>query len=230
MNRANWATESNGSNDMRISVNASIPASCHFEAWIYLDALEKPFMSKSAEAAGNNIYFTVRCTSTGQVMFQKYTGALHEWKTTATPLTTGNWYHISFFYTAGTGSSIKCYVNGVAYTGSWVNGNGNTAGSNPSDNIRFQWQKSGGATERMDGKMTDIRLWSAEQSQAEIQQRMHKRLLGTESNLYLYLPLDEGTGTNATDQSGNSRTGTLENSIAWVQGAPISGSGDILYV
>ena len=227
MNRANWATESDGINDKIISVNANIPTSCHFEAWVYHDALGKYVISKSAEAAGNNIYFSSGTTAGGNVLFAKYTGSWHSWQTTATPISTGGWYHISLFYTAGTGSSIKCYVNGIAYTGSWTSGNGNTAGSNPSDNIRFHWQKSGGATDRFDGKMADIRLWDAEQSQDLVQQRMYKRLLGNETNLYCYLPLDEGTGTSATDQSGNSRTGTLSGSIAWVQGAPISGTGSV---
>src|SRR5262249_22324570 len=68
----------------------------------------------------------------------------------------------------------------------------------------------------------EIRIWNVARTQAQIQQNMMKPLLGSESNLVLYYPMDEGTGTNLIDRTGNNPPGSLVGAPAlplWVASA-----------
>ena len=60
--------------------------------------------------------------------FEFYYRSASEWHiytTSNVNLTTGSWYHVVVTFTFGSGSSIKCYVNGNLASGSWTTGDGN---------------------------------------------------------------------------------------------------------
>ena len=65
------------------------------------------------------------------------------------------------------------------------------------------------------GLITEVRIWNVARTQAEIQADMNKRLTGNEIGLVAYYPLDEGTGTIATDNVG-ANNGTIYGAT-WVQ-------------
>jgi hypothetical protein len=67
------------------------------------------------------------------------------------------------------------------------------------------------------GDMSDVRVWSAEQSQAQIQSNMFTRLIGNETNLLYYWGLDEGTGTTVADPA-SGVNGSISGSYQWSSG------------
>jgi len=65
------------------------------------------------------------------------------------------------------------------------------------------------------GSLKEIRIWSRARTQKEISQNMHLDLSGKEPGLFGYWKLDEGTGNNARDLTGNNNHGTI-NGAKWM--------------
>ncbi|WAS91756.1 LamG-like jellyroll fold domain-containing protein [Nannocystis punicea] len=66
-----------------------------------------------------------------------------------------------------------------------------------------------GYVEKFHGHLAEVRLWSTVRSQAQIQEDMRRHLLGNETGLAGYWPLDEGAGAVARDGSGRGNNGTI---------------------
>ena len=102
------------------------------------------------------------------------------------------------------GAACLIYRNGIADI--------NLAGvhSNPDSrtgNLLFGCL--GGASAFTKGNIFDVRIWNIARTQADIQRDMHKRLVGNETSLVGYWPLDEATGTTAYDLTANANNGTI---------------------
>ena len=138
---------------------------------------------------------------------------------------TGKWHHAAVVVN---GSNLKLYVDGTSMY---------------ETNLSYSWQFDdnhtlylatdywAGSTAYSDVRIDEMRLWSDERSQSEIQSNMHKQLLGTEGNLFAYYRMNPGSGSSLTDDSSNSFSGTLHNETTWISNdtTPIaiaSSSGD----
>lgn len=66
------------------------------------------------------------------------------------------------------------------------------------------------------GQIADIRVWNQVRSPEAIKNFMDQRLNGNESGLVAYWPLNEGSGTLATDKTNNSNQGTIHGAT-WTQ-------------
>jgi len=77
------------------------------------------------------------------------------------------------------------------------------------------------------GCIDEVRVWSAVRSAEQIRDNMYRSLSGAEEGLAGYWPLDEGTGTDVHDQTGNGQDGTLQGQgLRWVDStAPIGNEG-----
>lgn len=236
MNRANWAVDFAGDNDyITITEYAGIDITSGgitIEFWVKPDVTNafQGFVTKS-NVADNQIQYNVYVYNDSKIRFYFYTGsATHTWTSTNDLLTAGTWSHVAISYTFGTGSSLKCYVDGVDKAGAWsgTGGTGNATPANNNEPVKIgAYSTSQGY---LNGKMCDVRIWNTARTQSDIIHTMNKRLLGNETNLVAYFPLDEGTGTTATNLVSGGNNGTLTNvsGTYWVDGAPISGSGSIL--
>ena len=135
---------------------------------------------------------------------------------------TGKWYHFAVVCNT---SSIKIYVNGnleanqsISISGFGTDGNGYNA-------------HIGGRimnhppTGYLAGVIDDVRFWNDTRTAAEIQENMHKELVGDETGLRAYYKMSNGTGTSLTDNSSNSNTGTLTNMVNgdWVTSYAVIG-------
>ena len=133
------------------------------------------------------------------------------------------WHHIAaMHYRSGGTSILKVYLNGQDVGGATVN-----ASYTPNDNgnlltigSRFSPQNA-----LFQGRIDDLRIWSAALSQAYIQDLMHKDLVGNEDYLEAYYMMSNGTGTSLTDNSTNSNAGTLANmeNADWVTSYAVIG-------
>lgn len=234
MNRSNWGVDFAGDNDyITITEYTGVDMTTGgitIEFWVNPDNITgfHGYVSKS-NTADTQIQYNIFSFNNGKIRFYFYTGsAQQQWETTSEVLTAGTWKHVAFTFTFGTGSSIKCYINDVDTGGSWVSGSGNFNSVNNAEAVKIGAYNT--STGYLNGKMADVRIWNVVRTQTEIIQNMYKRLLGTESNLQGYWPLDEGTGTTATNSVSGGNNGTLTNfsGTYWVDGAPISGNGSNL--
>ena len=113
-------------------------------------------------------------------------------------LSANKWTHVAASYD---GTDIRFYVNGSldtthtvaaqGYTGSWIFGSTRML------------------AEGFDGEIDELRIWNDERTITELEDNLHRPLLGNESNLIGYYKFDQMTGTNLPDVSANRENGTL---------------------
>ncbi len=66
------------------------------------------------------------------------------------------------------------------------------------------------------GQMDEVQIWDTALTQEQIQENMHRRLIGNEEGLLAYYRFDECGGSQLVDSSPNRHDGTLAGSPAWV--------------
>ncbi|MFB2920457.1 LamG-like jellyroll fold domain-containing protein [Aerosakkonema funiforme] len=71
------------------------------------------------------------------------------------------------------------------------------------------------------GKVAEVRIWGMALSDEEIEANSRTLISGNESGLLAYYPLNEATGTDIRDNSGNGQHGTLTNALWWACVAPM---------
>lgn len=102
-----------------------------------------------------------------------------------TPLTPNKWYHFAITYDGNTGDSIM-YQDGQQVA--IIN-----TGAGRSMNIdRFQMCSSGSSWFRDKVEMCQVRLWKTTRSATQIQKNMRSEVEYNNSDLLLYLPMNEG--------------------------------------
>ncbi len=126
-------------------------------------------------------------------------------------LRTGSWEHIAFVRDP-VRQQIRLYINGELF-GSPVNFDRDDVIPSPELFIGSDTRES----LRLNGAMSDVRVWSAVRSEAEIRQGMHKLLTGQERGLLGWWLFDEGTGSTVRDHSPHGNHGTLTGGH-WVTG------------
>ena len=103
-----------------------------------------------------------------KVTFQYNDGTnFHSWGTTNT-ISTNQWYHIAFTFTYGTGSSIKCYVNGQEEAGSWNYGDGNSAPWSGTEDVWIGKRKATSYPQYFHGTIDEVAIYSSALSATEI--------------------------------------------------------------
>lgn len=146
------------------SSSLDFTTSVSISAWIKPESLatNHTITCKGRANGDANTRYNIGLTSTGKVRFV-YASAgpvFHEWNTTATPVTAGAWYHVVLTYTYGTAASIVAYVNGQAYTGSWIGGTGASAVLAETDVLHVGCIHSvSGAGEFFDGIIDDLAIF-----------------------------------------------------------------------
>ena len=124
----------------------------------------------------------------------------------------GQWHHIAVV--ASGGNLQKIYIDGskvVEQAGAY-----NTSPTADVVGIIGRMGQPGGSSyDYFDGKIAEVRIWSTARSQDDIKSTMNLSLKGDETGLIGYWPLNESSGTTATDnKSGGSNNGTL-NGPTW---------------
>lgn len=108
----------------------------------------------------------------------------------STNLADGGWHHLAFTSNMG---AVEMYVDG--YPQSVALGGSSVAG-NTSHGIDFCIGAANAAspTAFFDGDIEEVRIWSSIRTQAEIRDKMHITLDGTENILTAYFQFNESTG------------------------------------
>lgn len=120
----------------------------------------------------------------------------------------GKWHHIVMVIDSTGG---KFYTDGrlVSSVG-WVGTPGACTTTQP---LRIGRYNSAGGY--LSGDVADVRVWSSGRQSYDIERYKSERLRGTESGLVACYPLNETSGTTATDRTSNARHGTLYNGASF---------------
>ena len=202
------------------------------EAWIKADEFAKTnfgnsILCKHGWSTGNK-GFVLRCGD-GKANFNiaNASGAWVE-AVSASILKTGNWYHIAGVFN---GDSVLVYINGnlegaTAYSGAMSPSTGLAA---KIGDIAYTAQ----GNRYFKGQIDEVRVWNTALSKANIRNWMCRKVSASHpdfTNLAAYYKLDEGSGVDAKDKSGNANTGTLTNGPKWItSGAALGDSSAHVY-
>ncbi len=115
-------------------------------------------------------------------------------------LSSNTWYHVAITHSTSGNNARKIYINGVLVAS-------DTYTSNPSGKAgraSIAGETDDGETSnRFNGEIDEMSIWSDDLTQTEIRNLMCKKLAGNETDLMAYYRFDETTGTIASDATGN---------------------------
>ena len=114
---------------------------------------------------------------------------------------TTNWTHLAATYD---GTLIRLYVNGELQQSGSAAGVLDTASF-----TAYNIGRNTSAVAYFDGKIDEVRIWNYARTATEIRRDYTRQMIGNEPGLVAYYRLNEGTGTNASDSSGNNNTGSI---------------------
>jgi Concanavalin A-like lectin/glucanases superfamily/Fibronectin type III domain len=129
----------------------------------------------------------------------------------------GTWQHFALV-ASQSGNYMRIYQNGILAA--------EKPGMTPLTRSNRELRIGGTATAFgnnmfFDGFLNEFRIWNTALDQATIKSWMSSRLTSQHpayARLQAYWPMNEGSGTTVTDQSGHNQTGFLVNRPTWVVG------------
>ena len=141
------------------------------------------------------------------------------WSSCYAVVTQNTWHHIAGVYD---GSTAKLYVDGVEVASTPASGN---IGYSPANDLWIGKYQDDNESAHFDGMIDEVRIWNTNLSAATLQTWKNSEVSSSHpnyANLVSYWKFNEGTGLTASDSKGSNH-GSLQNSPAWVSGAPLSG-------
>ena len=117
-----------------------------------------------------------------------------------------NWHHIALTWD---GSWLRGYVDGVYKSRTAQGGNQ----QNLTNDLYLGRRET---TEPFGGLMNEFRLSNIARYTTQTSFSVPTTKFTTDANTLILQHLDDGSGTTASDSSGNSNNGTLENGVSWV--------------
>lgn len=116
-------------------------------------------------------------------------------------LNDGQWHHVA--HTLGSAGQIL-YIDGAKVA------SGTKTKSDVSEQTFIIIGKSqNGRPKNFNGQIREVRLWTIERSQSEIQEGMYQNYLAPQEGLLCSLPLNEVSGREVNDYSGNGHNGQI---------------------
>jgi hypothetical protein len=136
--------------------------------------------------------------------------------TGARTVTDGQWHHVAGTYAFG---AAAIYVDGALDTNVTRTA---VTNMNSSFHTVIGNCEPCNHTNGLIGQIDEVRIWSTNRAQTDIQATMNEKLIGNESFLQAYWRFDEGTGTTVADSSGHGNTGNFFSTARWTNStAPI---------
>lgn len=159
------------------------------------------------------LYFSSLAGHDGQlVFFCRQSGTLYEVYSNSSSWSANTWYHVAGVIDASSG--MKMYVNCTQQTSTAANGS-----ATQTDNTNYtaigRWGNYNGRY--FDGCIDNVRLWSNALTANNLCDKCGGPAYTT--GLLADWRMDDGTGTTATDNSGNGYNGTLTNGPTWELGS-----------
>jgi len=192
------------------------------ECWVKFNSFATDQEILSRSTTGNGIELLVYSNKLAFFCMNTTTTSGSSVSIPTSSLKTGVWYHVAASWDGATKESMRLYVNGTEYTTRSDNGNINTANpviTTPSVPFKIGNWSTGAPSDRyFNGSIDEVRIWSIQRSQTDLQSNMYTEVTTPQTGLIAYYKLDQGTaGANnslfptAYDYSGNNVNGTVTN-------------------
>lgn len=188
------------------AVNFADPTSASFWIRIVTDrnAAGNLFVISNNTGA---IYQTVSLTTDGTTLRGETSGGTG---VDGTSLSVGQDYHIGY---TRLGNSLKVYLNGVLDI---------TVTNGPADYAAAFMLMGSNTVSWLNGRLSNIKIWTAELTQAEMQLEMMTIRPARFANLYLWTPNFPGATERLLDYSGNGRNWTANGTLTDEDPPPVS--------
>ncbi len=177
-----------GTFDEYISGDFTIETRMYIDSWAGNYILADESWSTASGAVG----FALRFNSSGNVEMNVGTGEWESVTSTGNQLKTGRWQHVAV--SVSTDNKVKIFIDGILV------GNGNL--SKPmiaSGTHIFMGEGSMWKDRRLDGKLSDFRIWNTARTAEEINLNKAIQLNGNEDGLVANWLLNEGQGDSIMD-------------------------------
>ena len=207
----------NGSSSV-VNVNKGVAvtsSSFTVAAWVQLSTLSG-FQTAVSQDGSNISGFFLQFTSGGQFAFSLVNsdstgGTTIRANSTFNPVAS-TWYHLVGVYNQSAGQS-QLYVNGALQSTQTVPAAWNAGGETVIG--RAKW---GGNADFWNGLIDEVRLYNYALSAQQVSTLYQATQDDLTAGLVGYWPLDDASGTTASDISGSGFNGTLNNSPVWSAG------------
>ena len=183
----------------------------------YLDMGNSPALNPNDQSWTIELWFKCDRTSGENMLYNKenlYEAAVingyfqYAWQPNwawvqSFPVIAGEWYHVAVVYDL---TKQQVYQNGSLVTSRSLI---NNIGTNTSKLlIAARGDNAPGSFFR--GNIREFRIWNTARSAVEIQNFMNLSIIGNEAGLAAYWRINEGSGTQAKDDTTNQRHGTIQ--------------------
>ncbi len=219
-NSLNFASNIANANHVNLgSLSAINNADFSFECWMKVNSVvdDPAFFSNKNWASGTNTGLVFDVQDNGTNMKFNFKDGTNPRKdlTVAVNEHRRDWFHFAGTYKKG--GYFKVYINGVikdsldvsSITGSFQSSYTYKLGQDGTGNYTYL-----GTNPRYNGKLDEIRIWTAVRTKQEIRDNMCRKLTGSETNLYAYYNCDLASGLTLPDLSSSTNTGTLVNTTS----------------
>ncbi|WP_321343079.1 LamG-like jellyroll fold domain-containing protein [uncultured Draconibacterium sp.] len=164
------------------------------ETRIFIDSWAGNYIlaDESWNDVNGSVGFAFRFNSSGNIEVNVGTGNWEAVTTTGNQLETGKWQHVAV--SVNTDNAVKIFIDGI------LAGNGTL--SKPmiaSGTHVFMGEGSAWKDRRLDGKLSDFRIWNTARTEEEINQNKDIQLNGNEDGLVANWLLKEGQGDSILD-------------------------------
>ena len=215
--KENNALEFDGTNDYVTTNiagnNLDITNAFTLECWIKFNQQKEAWFFGNYEGDDQGASLVYNRNGNSRISF--YDGVGFNGQTEETYIDIGKWYHIAL--TRDNSDNYSIYINGQERSSF------NTSQTAFTDTA-FELSLGDAWTTDypnrtheavLDGLIGEARVWTVKRTQTEIQDNMNKKLNGNEEGLYIYYPMNEGTGSTVYDESTNNNDGTISGA-SWV--------------
>lgn len=197
------------------STGTSLTTGITIQAWVKPTTLiDSNMIIKRGTGGTHNYAFSTMANGAVDFFYEAAGPVVHEYKTAASviPLD-GFFHHVLVSYTFGTGSSLVIYVDGVAVTGSWIDGTGNSAPV--TSDATLQIGKDGSSY--ANGAVCNVAIYNTAFTAAQALSEFVNHSPTISSGTIGHWRLNEWTGTSNYDGTRNN-TLTMTNSPTFVGG------------
>lgn len=187
-----------------------LTAALTVEAWVYFDSTGADAVLLGWEGTGRP--FRLRRTAAGKLELAD-SGTFSLLSTMTAP--TKSWLHVTWIVESATAARLLVYDDTTGReTVETFTGTGflSRAAASSAD------FRLGAASDTLDGLLDDVRIWSVARTVEQIHAARHRPLSDDEqtlTELALYAPLDDGTGSAVSDESPSPLSGTLTGTPTW---------------
>ena len=180
------------------------------EAWFKMvgtkaDIYQSTILAMDHGESGNDVGYFMRANGDGQIEWGFGDGTWHQLKSEdgVQLFEPDTWNHVAGVYE---GNYQKIYLNGNLVHSS----DPFTATISPAPSEHLYIGSSPSFSGRViEAGLTEVRIWNIARTDEEIREFATKRILGDETGLAAYWPMNEGKGQSITDMTGKGNEGIL---------------------